>query len=341
MVSSMTANSNDDSPKSERKQAQARNRPNHMTKSFTYSLDVISELESESKSFPSKVELSQLEDVGRRFDATQDTETNADLIEETSDNVPLSMMDGPPAQVEAHQSSDRIPAEDQNTSSNHDLAEDPKSNTTELPEEAEGKIFMNMVDTSNDSRAEYLAEEATDSISKTLPDDSPDSQAELSHMMHTGWSTSPDSIPIDAKEESYTTELGKEAKGSISKTLPDDSPDSQAELSHMMHTGWSTSLDSIPIDAKDRNYTTELAEEAKGRMPRTLAGDSPDSEVGNPYLVKTGCNLDSLPFDAAEEGDSNRDFEEEENYNVTMIMMDGSLRSPVPKKNVIVSNNAQ
>jgi hypothetical protein len=159
MVSSMTANSNDDSPKSERKQAQALNRPDH-TKSFTNSLDVIIELESESKSLPSKVELSQLENVGRWFDATQDTETNADLIEETSDNVPLSMMDGPPDQVEAHQSSDRIPTEDQNTSSNLDLTEDPKSNTTELPEEAKGKTFMNMVDICTDSRAEYLAGEA-------------------------------------------------------------------------------------------------------------------------------------------------------------------------------------
>jgi hypothetical protein len=36
MVSSMTANSNDDSPKSERKQAQARSRPNLLPCSFVY-----------------------------------------------------------------------------------------------------------------------------------------------------------------------------------------------------------------------------------------------------------------------------------------------------------------
>jgi hypothetical protein len=193
-------------------------------------------------------------------------------------------MDGPPAQ-----SSDRIPTEDRNTSSKLELAEGPKRNITELPEEAKGKNFMNMVDASTDSRAEYLAEEAT---------------------------------------------------GSISKTLPDDSPDSQAELSHMMNTGWSSSLDFIPIDGKERNYTQELAEEAKGSMPRTLLGDSTHSEVGNPYLVKTGCSLDSLSYDTADEGGS-RDFEEEKNYHITMIMKGGSSRSPVSKKNAIVSNNAQ
>lgn len=372
MVSSLTQNSHDDSS-GEGRHRKPRSRMKSGS-SFTNSLDIIEEGENEgSKSMHCKAEGSSSEHGGG---GTATRETNviiAGNTENTSGSEPV--LDAPSSQADDLVTNSKVakPIPNSHVPDDHESQQNGLISAA-LPDESPDAMShtmhtgwstsMDSIQMENSYRTE-LAHEERKGISATLPEAGNVSQAELSHMVNTGWSSSMDSMPVDRKstsgrtvlsnemrsmemdsmrlDESYRTELfNEQVLGRISERLTDDGPDSQFEMSHLVNTGWSSSIDSMPID---RSHRSDFADEMKGSMDsmpldtsyradslaaktkqriisRTLPEDSSYNEGSDQY--DTRWNIPPLPFDPSASGDI-----EENRINhgttATMIKMDGSL----------------
>lgn len=159
-------------------------------------------------------------------------------------------------------------------------------------------------DGSGNSHAEELAHATNSGRQMRVSGAAADFEASLSRMKGTVWSSSVESMANDSNNNGhrrYTVDLAADGTRNNRRNRSSSS-NSQSTLSIMKGTGWSTSIDSISSDAN--------------MSARNLRGSSTDDDY--PYRLKsTGQRLDALGEDDAE--------------NVTMITMDGSLRSPVPK----------
>jgi hypothetical protein len=180
-----------------------------------------------------------------------------------------------------------------------------------------------------DSVLEEDDEEHEPTVSDPQPDVSATAmQDSTSHAPEVNAGLSFDSVPIE--EKATRSNIEQTMSANVSMSLLNDTSAPPAGFPHLTNTGWSRTLDTIPIDDQD------IGTETSSNLDET-----PTPPAGFPNLTKTGwsMSLDTIPIDTAAndklvEGTTEDSFDSiplgHQDYRSKMILMDGSIQD-IPK----------